>query len=122
MVLVAGGLDSNFNVSASAELYNSANGTWTVTGNLNTARYRHTATLLQNGMVLVAGGGDASDAPLASAELVRPSERDLDYHRQPQDRTLLSHGDVATKRQGPCCRGARHKQLSGEGGTGHAHR
>src|SRR5437879_12383450 len=29
---------------------------WTATGSLNTARYYHTATLLPNGMALVAGG------------------------------------------------------------------
>ena len=35
-------------------------GTWTATGSLNTARCLHTATLLPNGMVLVAGGCDSS--------------------------------------------------------------
>src|SRR5438093_13763334 len=35
--------------------------TWTATGSLNTARYFHTATLLPNGMVLVAAGCDGSD-------------------------------------------------------------
>jgi len=55
MVLVPGGFDSNFNVLASAELYDPASGTWTATGSLNTARLGHTATLLQNGIVLVAG-------------------------------------------------------------------
>ena len=42
---------------------------WRATGRLNTARYVHTATLLQNGMVLVAGGLDTNLRVLASAEL-----------------------------------------------------
>ncbi len=48
-------------------------GTWEATGNLNTARACHTATLLLNGRVLVVGGQDgtvgASYGTLASAEL-----------------------------------------------------
>ena len=59
-VLVAGGLDNTFNAMASTELYDPASGSWTATGNLNTARYEHTATLLPNGKVLVAGGAIAT--------------------------------------------------------------
>ena len=57
---------------SSAELYDPASGTWTATGSLNTARYYHTATLLPNGKVLVAGGSDGS-GPLSSAELYDPA-------------------------------------------------
>ena len=72
-VLIAGGYDNNGNTSASAELYNPATATFTPTLNLNTARYRHTATLLNNGMVLIAGGEDSNGNALASAELYDPS-------------------------------------------------
>src|SRR5437588_1571441 len=47
--------------------------TFSNTGSLNTARYLHTATLLPNGMVLVAGGNDSSNNPSASAELYDPA-------------------------------------------------
>jgi hypothetical protein len=77
MVLVAGGYNGTnyFDPSgylASTELYDSASGTWTTTGSLNTARLTHTATLLSNGTVLVAAGRDSTNNPSASAELYDP--------------------------------------------------
>jgi len=48
-------------------------GTFVPTGSLNTGRSSHTATLLNNGKVLVAGGTDSSNAHLASAELYDPA-------------------------------------------------
>jgi len=47
-------------------------GTWSATGGMTTSRYHHTATLLPNGKVLVAGGQNGSSY-LSSAELYDPS-------------------------------------------------
>jgi len=55
-----------------SELYDPASGTWRRTGSLNTPRVAHSATLLLNGEVLVAGGVDNADNALASAELYDP--------------------------------------------------
>ncbi len=46
---------------------------WVPTGNLNVARINHTATLLANGKVLVAGGSDSGGNALESAELYDPN-------------------------------------------------
>lgn len=54
---------------ASAELYDPASGAFTPTGSMLRPRSFHTATLLQNGKVLIAGGVGA----LNSAELYDPS-------------------------------------------------
>ena len=57
-VLMMGGTTVDFNgiTVASAELYDSTTGAWTTTGSMLQGRERHTATVLQNGQVLVAGG------------------------------------------------------------------
>src|SRR5438093_2235307 len=50
-----------------------APGTWAPIADLNQPRAEHTATLLANGTVLIAGGRDAADQALASAEIYDPA-------------------------------------------------
>ncbi len=78
-VLVAGGrigpdMDG---ATTSAELYDPGTGTWTATGSMNGARDGHTATLLPDGRVLVAGGshGGLFEDSLLTAELYDPISR-----------------------------------------------
>ena len=54
-------------IVSSVELYDPATGIWTVGNGLSVARFTHTATLLRNGKVLVAGGFGGSGT-LASSE------------------------------------------------------
>jgi N-acetylneuraminic acid mutarotase len=73
-VLVAGGLVLAADVlkyGASTQLYDPATGTWSVTGSLAVRRYYHTAMLLPNGQVLVAGG--YYSGAIANAELYDPA-------------------------------------------------
>lgn len=79
-VLVVGGLGTGPSFPASglatAELYDPATGIWTRTGDLAEPRYSHSATLLADGRVLVAGGAGVRSAQsgraLRSAELYDP--------------------------------------------------
>jgi hypothetical protein len=72
-VLIAGGTtNGTLNGDlASAELYDPKTGTFSPTGSMSTARSNHTATLLSDGRVFIAGG-DSEGRLLASAELYDP--------------------------------------------------
>ena len=101
-VLVTGGLGVNgvYSVLASAELYDPKKGKWSVTGSMSVVRTAFTATLLQNGQVLVAGGTDYAIHCYATAELYNPSTGQwtltgsMTEPRCLHSATLLQNGDV----------------------------
>jgi N-acetylneuraminic acid mutarotase len=58
--------------TSTAELYEPDRRTWRNAGRMSTGRAFHTATLLQDGTVLVVGGVDNNFTPLGTAELYEP--------------------------------------------------
>jgi hypothetical protein len=89
-VLIAGGAG----MSLTAELYDPKSGTFSRTGDFLVARNGQTATLLQNGLVLVAGGNTAG------AELYNPASGtfvqtgSMTVLRTWHTATLLANGEV----------------------------
>jgi hypothetical protein len=93
VVVTVGGVPSN-RVNFAVQGTNS----FSFTGSLNTGRYAHTATMLNNGTVLIAGGWSGSI--LASAELYDPATGtftatgSLNAARASHTATLLNNGMV----------------------------
>ncbi|WP_395848862.1 Kelch repeat-containing protein [Cystobacter fuscus] len=72
-VLITGGTEGEHSRAPLnlAEVYNPATDTWTPTSSMREARRNHTATLLSDGKVLIAGGTVGGE-PLGSAEIYDP--------------------------------------------------
>ncbi len=94
-------------VLASAELYDPSSGTFSPTGSMTVGRHLHTATLLLDGRVLVAGGtspkisgGTVINIPQATVELFDPltgtfgRAGSMTTERSGHTATLLSDGRV----------------------------
>lgn len=109
-VLVAGGSTGGSPAAptASCELYDPPNGTWSATGAMLTARYGHAVALLPDGKVLVAGGvAPGNSGALATAELYDPSTGtwsatgSMDAGTRYQTATLLLNGKVLVTATSP---------------------
>jgi hypothetical protein len=83
-----------------ADIYDPVSGTWSPTGSMATPRIFHTATLLDNGKVLAAGGVLAWGPAIASAEIYDPATgtwsftSDMNDARVVGTSTLLPDGKV----------------------------
>src|SRR6266567_3448328 len=87
-------------LSAAAARGGVNSGTWSPTGSMSIGRFSFTATTLQNGKVLVAGGASNTVAALASAELYDPATGtwtvtgNMNQGRQQHSAILLRNGNV----------------------------
>jgi hypothetical protein len=103
-VLITGGISSGYSSAATtniAELFDPVAGTFTaIVSPMNAGRWNFTATLLNNGTVLIAGGQDSSFANLASAELYDPvagtfsATANMTDTRSYHTATLLNDGTI----------------------------
>jgi hypothetical protein len=105
-VLVTGGYKYTSNDTTGAlkecELYNFYDKTWTITNRLNTGRYEHQSTLLENGRILVTGGKTIYNGVvvLNTCELFDPDSEEwtyatpMNYPRAAHSATLLEDGKV----------------------------
>jgi lipopolysaccharide export system protein LptA len=102
-VLLAGGVGTGWTFLADAELYDPLSNTFSATGGMTTARESHTATLLNDGKVLIAGGHKDRRTAItiyASTEIYDPKSGtftpsgNLTVKRHKHDATLLADGRV----------------------------
>jgi hypothetical protein len=106
-VLIAGG-NGDAGLETSAEIFDPATATFSVTGSMSVARVG-TATLLQNGTVLMTGGATADGAASAAADIFDPASgtfaptgamaiarRGHQASRLPDGRVLITGGYDAT--------------------------
>jgi len=104
-VLIAGGRrcdagGCSFDLLSSAELFDPVTESFSATGSMSFARKDHTATLLNNGTVLVTGGGKSGGGDYRTAEVFDPATgiftrvADMAQGRLQHTASLLADGRV----------------------------
>jgi Galactose oxidase, central domain len=95
-VLIIGGRDARDIDRRSAELYQPSNGAFTATGSMSTARGKHrdAVVLLQNGRVLVAGGGGLMELYDPATGIFSTVAGSQSASRLSSTATLLQNGKV----------------------------
>jgi hypothetical protein len=112
VLLFAGGKDSTGALLSTAELYDPASGTFSMTGSMQSPRAQHTATLLANGKVLLIGSSTSTPATeiYDPASGIFTSTASLTQARAHHTATLLPDGKVlvlgGTQIMGPVGGGA----------------
>jgi len=89
LVLIEGGIIPDKLPTAQSELFDAKKGTWRKTGMLNYARAKHTATLLQDGKVLITGG--IGTTTTSSAEFYDPAKETWRLTKHPMGRRRVKH-------------------------------
>jgi hypothetical protein len=97
-------------VITTAVIYDPATETWTVSGSLNTGRIAHTATLLPDGHVLVAGGSTTSDFDKRAIKLL-----DQAVARDP-DAIIFKTAELYDSGLTPATKVNGHGSIDGQGG------
>ena len=99
-VVVANSYGSVTSAVASLTVTSQAGGSWIMTGELSMGRAAHTATLLQNGKVLIVGGVDNNGTELSTAEIYDPATGTwmatggMLQERRDHSATMLMNGKV----------------------------
>ena len=93
-VLVMGGLGPEDTALASAEIYSAAEGVFSETAPMSTARVGHSCTALTDGRVLVVSGGLAELFDPATGAWVAPAGSSPAVAREGHTATLLPDGSV----------------------------
>ena len=101
VLVVGGSLDAGLvNLITGAELYDARTNQWSPAGSMQYPRFLHTATLLPDGRVLVAGGITSTGHATTTAELYDPASRSwssaggMAVQRYNHTATLLKNGRV----------------------------